>query len=374
VIKILKNINLFKNIRNFINFISKEKNLVFYSESGFYKKYFFELIEQLNINKISVQYVSSDPNDQINLPFVENYHLSNNFFKILFFLNIKCKYLFLTLTDLNNHSIKRNKYVKKYVYIFHAAISTHKSYTKKAFDNYDIIFCISKNQIDEIRKNEKINNLKKKELIKIGYFYLDLLRKNNTKLISSEKPKILLAPSWNLNKNNFFNIYLNELVDKILEINKYILILRPHPEHFKRSKDLIYEINHKYKNNSNFILDNNIENLKSMSDSDLLITDNSGISIEFLLGLKKPVIYFDRYEKIHNDKHQEISTYTFEDQIKKKFGFNVNNPNFEKIENYIDEANQNFELKKNMIDNFVKDNFFNLDNSAKKGLEFITKN
>ena len=61
-------------------------------------------------------------------------------------------------------------------------------------------------------------------------------------------------------------------------------------------------------------------------------------------------------------------------RLKKKFGFNVNNPNFEKIENYIDEANQNFELKKNMIDNFVKDNFFNLDNSAKKGLEFITKN
>lgn len=374
MVKIIKNFVIFKKIRDFINFISKEKNIVFYSESGFYKKYFFELINELNSNEIYVQYVSSDPYDKINLPFVENYHLSNIFFKTLFFLNIKCNYFFLTLTDLDNHSIKRNKYVKKYIYIFHAAISTHKSYTEKAFDNYDVIFCISKNQIDEIRKNEEIKNLKKKKLLKIGYFYLDSLRKNNIKLKSPDKPKILIAPSWNLNKNNFFSIYSKELISEILRINKYIVILRPHPEHYKRSKNLINELKNKYKKNDNFIFDDNIKNLNSMNDADLLITDNSGISIEFLLGLKKPVIYFDKYEKIHNHKYKEISSFTLEDEIKKRFGFQVKDPNFENIENYITAANENFELKKNELNKFLQDNFFNLDNSAIKGLEFITKN
>ena len=47
-----------------------------------------------------------------------------------------------------------------------------------------------------------------------------------------------------------------------------------------------------------------------MSDSDLLITDNSGISIEFLLGLKKPVIILTDMKK-YTTINIEISTYVW---------------------------------------------------------------
>ena len=42
-----------------------------------------------------------------------------------------------------------------------------------------------------------------------------------------------------------------------------------------------------------FFLDVNHDNLKSMQISDFLITDNSGIAIEYFAIFKRPVMYFD---------------------------------------------------------------------------------
>ena len=67
----------------------------------------------------------------------------------------------MTLTDLNNSIIKKNKFVKNYIYYFHGAVSTTKIYTSTAFDNYDTILCNGDYQIKEIQQRESIENLKK---------------------------------------------------------------------------------------------------------------------------------------------------------------------------------------------------------------------
>ena len=84
-----------------------------------------------------------------------------------FFNNLTASYIFLTLTDLDNHIVKKNSKVDKYIYYFHSPISTTKSYTTRAFDNYDIIMCNANFQIEEIKAREKLNNLKKKYLIQL---------------------------------------------------------------------------------------------------------------------------------------------------------------------------------------------------------------
>ena len=43
-----------------------------------------------------------------------------------------------------------------------------------------------------------------------------------------------------------------------------------------------------------------------MNKSDILITDCSGIAPEFLFTYKRPIIYFDKYSKIHNDNFDAI--------------------------------------------------------------------
>ena len=84
---------------------------------------------------------------------------------MIFFTFLKCDIMLMTLTDLDNHEIKKSKNCKNYLYLFHSLCSTFKSYTKNAFDNYDIILANGSHQVKEIRKNEKLFNLKKKSNI-----------------------------------------------------------------------------------------------------------------------------------------------------------------------------------------------------------------
>ena len=277
----------------------------------------------------------------------------------------------MTLSDLDNHEIKRNKFVKNYIYIFHAASSIHKSYTISAFDNYDEIFVVSKNQKKELRSMEKLRNLRKKKITDIGYFYLDHIQKNKKHKISN---CILIAPSWNYSDDNFSSKYLFKLLQNLFLKTSKNIILRPHPEQLKRDKSLITYINQKFAKKKNFTLDLSSSNFESLSTSEILITDNSAISIEFILGFEKPVIFFDNYLKIHNKSYKDIGNETIEDEIKKKFGYLIKNPDFEKIDFYLNDAISQFQNKQKNIVKFRDENFFNLGKSTEIACNYIHKN
>ena len=51
----------------------------------------------------------------------------------------------------------------------------------------------------------------------------------------------------------------------------------------------------------NFLFDDNSENLEAMQNAKCLITDNSGISIEYMMLFKKPVIFYSDFDKVHNE-------------------------------------------------------------------------
>ena len=68
-------------------------------------------------------------------------------------------------------------------------MSTHKTYTEGAFDNYDIIFACGQYQKDEIRKREKLKKLKRKTVIVSGYLYLDYLNNYKNKFNLNNKEK-----------------------------------------------------------------------------------------------------------------------------------------------------------------------------------------
>ena len=191
--KIINNFNIFQNI---IRLRKIKPKYLFFSENKNYQKYSYLIIETL-VKKYpkEVYYVSSDIDDKINNLDVENIFIGKSLLMNIFFLIIRAKYMFLTLTDLNNHVVKKTNNVDKYIYYFHAPVSTTKSYTATAFDNYDIILCNGDYHLDEIRKRESIKKIKKKKLIKTGYFYFDYI--NNRMNTQTEANEILIAPSWN---------------------------------------------------------------------------------------------------------------------------------------------------------------------------------
>lgn len=364
--KITESFNIFKNINRFT---SKKIKIVFYSEGKTYLKYSYLLIKFLSKTYPNqILYVSSDKEDCFENPNIKNLYVGKKFLLQYFFLKIKAQNLFMTTTDLGNNILKKTKNVEKYIYYFHAPVSTTKVYTSKAFDNYDVIFCNGDYQVQEIQKRENLKNLEKKQLFKSGYLYFDYLKKNLN--LNNNNDEILVAPSWNHNEKNFINEDFEEIIEMLLR-KDYKVRFRPHPEHLKRSTIFLNRIREKFKL-KNFVFDLNIENVKSMEQAQCLITDNSGIAIEFTLILKKPVLYYESMEKIHNKNIEDYGElFNLEDSVKKYFGYKFKNADIEKMNQLIDNATKEFS-KNNVrkIDEFLNKNFYNTN----KTIQFFENN
>jgi len=366
--------NFFESLINLIKFINidnEKKEFVFYSESKFYRDYFIDLI--LNLKKSgqkNIILITSHKDDTIFFKetitclYIKNYFILSIFFKIL-----KCKFMIMTLTDLGNH-FQKSKLCKFYVYFFHAIASTHQIYTNSAFKNYDIILSNGEYQSKELRLAEEIFSFPKKEIVNSGYFFLDNIKKK-ANLKSKEKRHVLFAPSWNYNNENLFNDYGIDVISNLLSKN-FILTLRPHPEHYKRSKNTINKINKLFSNDKIFFLDKSISNLKSLEKAEILITDNSSIVFEFMLIFKRPIIYINYKEKIHNIDRDKIPIMTIDEEFKTVFGNKLNISNLENLadlcENLINENNVSSQL----VDSFANKYLSNLDHSASFAANYLT--
>ena len=138
--------SFFKSLKGYLNYLKisksndKKKSVYIYSEGLNYRNYFIEVINCLNKKNIRVFYFTSDKKDldSINED-IKPIFIGKGLIRILFFTSLRCDFMLMTLTDLNNHELK-DHYCKKYAYIFHSLVSTHKTYNKNAFNNYDIIF------------------------------------------------------------------------------------------------------------------------------------------------------------------------------------------------------------------------------------------
>ena len=112
-------------------------------------------------NLVKFCYLTSDPFDnkervkqKLNFEF-EFYYISDGIFRTFIFNFLIAKYMVLTMTDLGNKYLKKSINVKKYLYIFHSVTSKHMCYLENAFDKYDVIFCVGKYQVTEIKKERE---------------------------------------------------------------------------------------------------------------------------------------------------------------------------------------------------------------------------
>ena len=367
--KLISNVKEFFLIIKNIKQINKDKpKIIFFSENKAYLKYAYVLIDVINKKYPNqIYYVSSDIDDRVNDFNIKNIYIGKGALMQYFFLTVKGENMFLTLTDLNNTVVKKNKFIKNYIYFFHGAVSTTKVYTSTAFDNYDTILCNGDYHVKEIEFREATHKLKKKKLIKSGYPYFDYLNyKLNKKEVNNE---ILIAPSWNKNKKHFINENFEKIIDNVIK-SGFKVRFRPHPENLKRSKIYLNSIKKKF-NGEMFVYDDEPENYKAFEKAKCLITDNSGISIEFFLLTKRPIMYFDDFDKIHNSQIENYKVLeTIDDSVKSKFGIFFKENEIDNLKNIIDQSILNFKKNSDEVDKFIDMNFFNFNKTS----DFINKN
>jgi hypothetical protein len=307
---------------NFMQLPKGKRKIVFYSEGGNYWPIFSDIITNL-LEKYdnTVCYVTSDKNDPGCQYFHDNYTsfvIDEGYVRDWLFLNINSDIVLMTMPDLGQYRVKRSKHKVHYIYIQHALMSLHMVYRFGAFDHYDTIFCAGEHHDKEVRKTEKIYNLKKKNIAKIGYARIDKLIKLN-KGASSKIEHILIAPSWGKDSLLEGHNNVEGLIERLLSFG-YFVTLRPHPETIKSTPKVVDKIAENFSSLKMFNYERNIRNMDSFFNSDVMITDWSGSALEYGLGLGKPVIFLNFPKKVNNSRYSDIDITPFEVIIRKEIG------------------------------------------------------
>ena len=361
-------------LKKFEKLSDSERSIVFYAENKASMNHFRLLINHLTEEmNLKICYVTSVKDDPIFLDTnanINSFFIGNGTVRTKFFLTLKAKILIMDMPDLETYHIKRSKvFPVHYIYIFHSMFSIHSYLRKGAVDNFDTIFCVGEHHVKEILEIEKIYDLKPKKLVKYGFGRLDTLldEKNEISENNFEKRLIIMTPTYG--KENFLKICGIEIIDILLESN-FKVLLRPHFRIFQETPDLIDEINKKFQNHKNFRLEEGVISKEDFHSSKCLISDWSGISMEYAFVFERPVIYIDVPQKIMNDEMKRIPLIPLEVSIREKIGHLVDIKKLDQLPEIIhgiDNENSK-EIKK-----FCSETVFNIGKSAKIGAEYIKK-
>ena len=112
----------------------------------------------------------------------------------------------------------------------------------------------------------------------------------------------------------------------------FFVTLRIHPETLKRSKKNVNSIIKKFDLNEKFSINTDLQNMECFKNSEILISDNGGVAMEFVYIYKKPVLFINYKEKIQNQDYKDISDETFEDNFKNNYCRNMNISSLDEID------------------------------------------
>ena len=365
-----------KELKKFNKLNDKQRSIVFYAENKASMNHFRLLISELTKERnFQICYVTSVKNDpilSINDKNIIVFYIGDGIVRTKFFLELKAKILIMDTPDLDSFHIKRSKiFPVHYIYIFHSMFSVHSYLRKGAVDHYDTIFCVGEHHKREILETEKIYGLKPKKLVDYGFGRLDTLlreRSNFKKKKLNTENLIIIAPTYG--DNNLLKICGVKLIETLLDSN-FKVLLRPHFRIFKESKDVIRIIRDKFQNNNNFLLEEGIIKPEIFHSSRCMISDWSGISLEYAFIFERPIIYIDVPKKELNAEVDKISLQPIEVSIREEIGYLVDPNNLTEIPNIISKIND--ESRAEQIRDIRSKTVFNIDKSASIGADYITK-
>lgn len=364
-----------KDLKKFEKLLDVERSIVFYAENiasmNHFKTLIKELTEKMNLKICYVTSVQDDPIFKSQNKNILSFYIGSGVIRTKFFLTLNAKILIMDMPDLNNFHIKKSKISSvHYIYLFHSMFSVHSYLRKGAIDHYDTIFCVGQHHINEILETEKIYNLKQKNLVRYGFGRLDSLlqQKQDYRQTSHDNNLIIIAPSYG--DNNLIEVCGIALIQILLE-SDFKVLLRPHMRTLKDSDNLIQTIKKSFKDNPNFSLETGIIPFEKLQTSSCMISDWSGISLEYAFVFKRPVIFIDVPQKILNPNFNDLASKPIEISIRNKIGNIVDPNNIEQIPSSIRKFNSDRQNSIDEIDSICSETVFNIGNSAEIGARHI---
>ena len=135
------------------------------------------------------------------------------------------------------------------------------------------------------------------------------------------------------------------------------------------SKNLVNQ----YEGSGKFFFDPLIENVDSLINSHIMISDWSGTSIEYAFATERPVIFIDTKPKINILNWEKINLPCLEENIRNDIGKIISENQLENIPSIIEKLLANQNLWSDRIRSIRNRTVFNIGNSGEIGAKIICK-
>ena len=273
--------------------------LAIFSDDKRYWVIFEPILKELNKRGMDVVYLTASEDDPaLNNPYehvkAEFIGSDNKAYARLNFLNATM--VFSTTPGLDVYQWKRSRNVDYYVHIPHTSNEITR-YRMFGIDYYDAVLLSGDHQVRDLRALEELRGLPKRELLKVGIPYMDVMLERYRNIgPAPEHPRtVLLAPTWG--KSSMFAIYGEQIIEELVKTG-YHVIIRPHPQSFKSDVEILEKLMKAYPESEHLEWNRDMDNFDVLRRSDILISDFSGVVFDFALIYGKPIIYtepnFDR--------------------------------------------------------------------------------
>ena len=356
--------------------------IAFYADRGSDWNHYSRIINDLiKIHNIEIYYITSDHTDQI---LSNNYKNINTFYigyeneRTVFFQTLQFKIFVTTTPDLGKFNYIRSPYDVHYAYVFSSLISAHMGYMHDAFDYFDSIICLGPHQRNELKAIEQHYGLNHKEIIECGYGNLENILEAFKKVPVNLKTKkinlhVVIAPTYG--QHSLLEIDNGEfccnLIDILTEANIKVT-LRPHWMTVNNNPSLISKITERQKKIDNFLIEKDLSSINSLLASDVLISDLSGVALEYAFAFLKPVIYIDIPIRSRNSDFNSINLPAFEVEMRSKTGEIVDTDKLSDLPNLVHKLSIDKSFKKDIL-KLREKSVFNLGSSGKVGAEYLYK-
>ena len=208
-----------------------------------------------------------------------------------------------------------------YVHVPHSPVSLHMIYPEANFNAFDTIMSVGQHHVEEflrIRKSEAGVNA-----LVAGYGRMDLLRRQYSEFFGkgeSDEPSrktIAIAPSWH--DGNILEVIGIDYTQALLE-KGYRVIFRPHYKIAELKPEFIKKLRSRFSGQKKFKLEIAGQDVSIFFESDLLVSDYSGIALEYAFLRERPVLFIDAPPKVRNPNWHEVQIEPIELFLREKLG------------------------------------------------------
>ncbi len=379
IIHLKQFIRTWRESQRFLKDQTAWNGIVIYSEGDSYAPYLRPMIDGLaGVYDGSVHYLTSDAADRVLLdtpPHVKGFFIGKGSIRTHVFGHMRANVLAMTMPDLNTFHIKRSPNVRHYTYIHHSLVSTHMIYRKGAFDHFDSVLSTGPYQNAEIREWEALQGLPAKQLFDHGHPPLDALIEAEATtspppIGDDKRMNILLAPSWG--PEGLMETRAKDVVRILLDAGHFVRV-RPHPRTRQIAGPVLDDLSTMFADHPDFDMNEDVTGYEALLQSHVMISDWSGVAMEFAFGLGRPVLFVDVPRKVNNPEYTSVSATPLEVSYRKEVGAIIQPDRLNELPAALASLLENAPAIRIKITALRKHLFYNLGTSAPRGAETLAK-